>query len=85
MPRYFFNVKDHDFIIDKTGIELSGLAEARWQARELVEIGKRLLPGISFLSLSPTKQTRPFSKSKYKMDRLHSPAAITSSIERATM
>jgi hypothetical protein len=48
MPRYFFNVRDHDLIVDRTGIELSGLAEARRQACELMALGKRILPKVPF-------------------------------------
>jgi hypothetical protein len=48
MPRYFFNVREQDLIVDKTGIELTGDEEARIQAEELAKLGKRLLPKISF-------------------------------------
>jgi hypothetical protein len=47
MPRYFFNVKDHDLIVDKTGIELSGPEEAAQQAKELLKLAKKLLPAVS--------------------------------------
>ena len=32
MPRFFFNVRDHQDILDPEGVELSGRQEARAQA-----------------------------------------------------
>jgi hypothetical protein len=48
MPRYFFNVRDHELLLDKTGLELSGPVEARRQALEVIKLGKRLLPQLPF-------------------------------------
>jgi hypothetical protein len=48
MPRYFFNVRDRDFLVDKTGIELTGPEEAARQADELLKLAKKMLPAASF-------------------------------------
>jgi hypothetical protein len=44
MPRYFFNLRDGEFIKDAKGLELSGPDEAQREAERLAEIVAKFFP-----------------------------------------